>query len=120
MFESVLRIRDVYPGPRILIFTHPGSRIQKQQQKRGVKKIVILFCSHKFHKIEYYFIFEMLWKKFGPVFKEFYPKKFHYALKYIVWDPGSGKSYPGSRGPKGIGSRIRIRNTGCRYARNGT
>jgi hypothetical protein len=35
---SVLRIRDVYPGSRILIFTHPGSRIQKQQQKRGVKK----------------------------------------------------------------------------------
>ncbi len=31
----VLRIRDVYPGSRILIFTHPGSRIQKQQQKRG-------------------------------------------------------------------------------------
>jgi hypothetical protein len=24
---------------RILIFTHPGSLIQKQQQKRGVKKI---------------------------------------------------------------------------------
>jgi hypothetical protein len=24
---SVLRIRDVYPGSRILIFTHPGSRI---------------------------------------------------------------------------------------------
>jgi hypothetical protein len=23
----VLRIRDVYPGSRILIFTHPGSRI---------------------------------------------------------------------------------------------
>ncbi len=42
---SVLRIRDVYPGSRILIFTHPGSRIpdpgsriQKQQQKRGVEK----------------------------------------------------------------------------------
>ncbi len=34
----VLRIRDVYPGSRILIFTHPGSRIQKQPQKRGVKK----------------------------------------------------------------------------------
>jgi hypothetical protein len=41
----VLRIRDVYPGSRILIFTHPGSRIpdlgsriQKQQQKREVKK----------------------------------------------------------------------------------
>jgi hypothetical protein len=37
-FFSVLRIRDVYPGSRILIFTHPGSRIQKQQQKREVKK----------------------------------------------------------------------------------
>jgi hypothetical protein len=34
---AVLRIRDVYPGSRILIFTDPGSRIQKQQQKRGVK-----------------------------------------------------------------------------------
>jgi hypothetical protein len=31
--KTVWRIRDVYPGSRILIFTHPGSRIQKQQQK---------------------------------------------------------------------------------------
>jgi hypothetical protein len=38
---AVLRIRDVYPGSRILIFTHPGSRIQKQEQKRGVKKFVV-------------------------------------------------------------------------------
>jgi hypothetical protein len=29
--KTVLQIRDVYPGSRILIFTHPGSRIQKQQ-----------------------------------------------------------------------------------------
>ncbi len=43
--KTVLRIRDVYPGSRILIFTHPGSRIsdpgsriKKQQQKREVKK----------------------------------------------------------------------------------
>jgi len=36
--KAVWRIRDVYPGSRILIFTHPGSRIQKQQQKREVKK----------------------------------------------------------------------------------
>jgi hypothetical protein len=36
--QPVLRIRDVYPGSRILFFTHPGSRIQKQQQKREVKK----------------------------------------------------------------------------------
>jgi hypothetical protein len=38
----VLRILDVYPGSRILIFTHPGSRIQKQLQKKGVKKISLL------------------------------------------------------------------------------
>jgi hypothetical protein len=43
------RIRDVYPGSRILIFTHPGSRIpdlgsriQKQQQKREVKKNLVV------------------------------------------------------------------------------
>jgi hypothetical protein len=50
---------------QILIFTHHGSRIQKQQEKRGAKKICrhTLFCSHKFHKIENYFIFEKLKKK---------------------------------------------------------
>ncbi len=32
---------------RILIFTHPGSRIQKQKQNGGVKKLLsYLFCSH--------------------------------------------------------------------------
>ncbi len=41
-YQPVLRIQDVYPGSRILIFTHPESRIQKQQQKRGVKKIVFM------------------------------------------------------------------------------
>jgi hypothetical protein len=50
---------------RILIFTHPGSRIQKQHQKRGVKKISChtFYCSHKYHKIENYLIFEMPKKK---------------------------------------------------------
>ena len=40
---------DFYPS-RI---SDPGFRIQKQQQKRGVKKICchIFFCSHKFHKL---------------------------------------------------------------------
>jgi hypothetical protein len=47
--SAVLRIRDVYPGSRI------------QQQKRGVKK---------FHKIVNSYIFSMLKKNFGPVFKE--------------------------------------------------
>ncbi len=65
--QEVLRIRHVYPGSRILFFTHPGSRISvpgsnKQQQKRGVKKISFhtFLCSHKFHKIENYFSFVVL------------------------------------------------------------
>jgi hypothetical protein len=33
-------------------------------KERGEKKfVIILFCSHKFHKIEYYVILEMLKKK---------------------------------------------------------
>jgi hypothetical protein len=61
-----------YPRSRILIFIHPGSQIQKQQQKRGVKKICChkFLCSHKFHKIANYFSFEVLKKKFLANFKE--------------------------------------------------
>jgi hypothetical protein len=39
----VLRIRDVYPGSRILIFTHPESRISDPKtatKERGEKKFV--------------------------------------------------------------------------------
>ncbi len=48
-----------------------GSRIQKPQQKRGVKNIScqIFFCSHKFYKIVNYFIFEMPKKKIWLSFK---------------------------------------------------
>jgi hypothetical protein len=102
---AVLRIRDVYPGSRILIFTHPGSRISdpgsripKQEEKRVVKKNYChtFFCSHKFHKIVNYFIFEMLnkkiWANFLIVTK---------LSKIRVWDPGSEirdpeKTYSGS------------------------
>jgi hypothetical protein len=72
-------------------FTHPGSqipdigsRIQKQQQKRVVKKKIYyhtFFCSQKFHKIENYFIFEMLEDKnlaqFSKNYRTFYPKICH-------------------------------------------
>ncbi len=55
---------DLYPS---------GSRIQKQQQKRGGKNLLsYLLCNHKFHKIENYFILKCRRKKFGPVFKELY------------------------------------------------
>jgi hypothetical protein len=67
---AVLRIRDVYPGSRILIFSHPGSRIldprSKNSNKReGWKKIDVktFFDIDKFHKIVNYFIFGSLEKK---------------------------------------------------------
>jgi hypothetical protein len=100
----VWRIRDVYPGSRILIFTHSGcwipdlgSRIQKQQQKRGVKKKKFsnnFFCSHKFHKIVKYFSFEVLKKKIQANFqriKELFTQK--KLSKVWVWDSGSKRHW---------------------------
>jgi hypothetical protein len=129
----VWRIPDVYSGSRILIFTHPGSRIPdpKTLTKKRMKK---MFChtfsySHKFHKIVNYFIFISLkkktWVNFQRIknYRTFNPKncqKYGFGIR----DPRSGirdpeKTYsgsriphPGSRGQKGTGSRIRIRNTG--------
>ncbi len=74
-----------------------GSRIQKQQQKTGVKKNLLNhFCSHKFHKTQFYFIFDMLKKKIWPNF----PRIIEVFTQKIVtkpsniwgWDPGSGKT----------------------------
>jgi hypothetical protein len=102
----VLRIRDVYPGSRILIFTHPGSRIADPgsripdpkiaTKERGGKFVChTFFCRHKFHKIEYYFIFEMLKKKIWANFQrimEVFTQKI--VTKIWVWDPDprSGKN----------------------------
>ncbi len=64
MFRAMLRI----PDPDFYTSRIPDP---KTATKRGVKKLLsYFFCSHKFHKIEYYLIFEMLKKKFGPIFKE--------------------------------------------------
>jgi hypothetical protein len=70
MILPVLRIRDVYPGSQILIFTHPGSRIQKEQQKRWVTKNLLSYFFVATNIKKSNFIFEMLKKKFGSVFKE--------------------------------------------------
>jgi hypothetical protein len=64
----VLRIRDVFSGSRILIFVHPGSGIpdpKTARKERGGKNICCpsFFCSHKYHKIEIIFIFELAKKK---------------------------------------------------------
>jgi hypothetical protein len=72
------------------------SRIQKQQQKRGVKKIRChtFFCSNKFHKIENYSIFEMLkkiiWANFQRIIEFFTQKCFTKLSKIWVWDPVPG------------------------------
>jgi hypothetical protein len=73
----VLWIRDVYPGSQIWDPDFYPSRIQKQQQKRGVKKICChtFICSHKFHKIENYFIFgklkKTIWANFQRIIELF-------------------------------------------------
>ncbi len=65
---------DADPGclSRILIFIHPGSRIQKTAKKeKGENLLSYIFCSHKYNKIEIYFIFELVKeKKFGSIYKE--------------------------------------------------
>jgi hypothetical protein len=76
------------------------------------------FCSHKFHKIEYYFIFDMLKKKIWPNFSrimEVFTQKLSLSTQkygFGIRDPE--KTYSGSRGQNGTGSRIRIRNTALR------
>ncbi len=76
------------------------------------------FLSNKFHKIEYYVIFEMLKKKIWANFQrivEVFTQNFFNMLSNIwVWDPGfeirdpeKPIPDPGSRGQKGTGSRIR-------------
>jgi hypothetical protein len=88
----VLRIRDVYPGSRILILPIPDP---KKKKKRGVKNIscLTIFCSHKFHKIENYLIFEMLkqiiWANFQRVIELFTQKIVNKLSKIWVWDLGS-------------------------------
>jgi hypothetical protein len=112
----------------------PGclSRIQKQEQKRGVKKISChthLFWSHKFPKIVNYFTFEMpkkkIWANFQRIIELFTPKIVIKLSKIWVWDPRSGIRDPGSeiRDPRsGIrdpGSEIRDPGSEIRDPRSG-
>jgi hypothetical protein len=61
-----------------------------------------------------------IWANFQRIVEVFTQKFFKMLSNIWVWDPGSGKNLfripdPGSRGQKGTGSRIRIRNTGPSY-----
>jgi hypothetical protein len=86
-------------GYRIL---DTGSQIQKQQQKRGVKKKFVVIPSHKFHKIEIILVLKCWRKKFGPIFKELQnilPKKLSLSSPkygFGIRDLGSGIRDPGA------------------------
>ncbi len=63
------RIPDL--GSRILIFTHPGFRIQKQQQKRGTRKeklvVITFYVATKFTKVLIILVLKWWRKKSGPI-----------------------------------------------------
>jgi hypothetical protein len=67
-----------------------------------------IFCSHKFHKTEYYFIFDMLKKKIWPNFPRiievFTQKIVTKPSKIWVWDPGKTYPDPGVKKAPGPGS----------------
>ncbi len=81
-YFSVWRIWDVYHGSRILIFTHPGSRISDLESRildlktatkvRGEKKIFVkhFFVATNFTKCKNIIFLNYSRKKFGPNFKE--------------------------------------------------
>jgi hypothetical protein len=91
--NAVLRIRDVYPGSRILILPIPDPGFKTATKERDEKNLLsYFFCNHKFRKIEYYFIFEMLkkkiWANFQRIIEVFTQKIFTMLSNIWVWDPG--------------------------------
>ncbi len=77
----VLRIRVVYPGSWFLFIPDPGSK--NSNKREGWKKICCptFFCSHKYHKIENYFDFQLAHKKIRAnlqrIIELFTPKNCH-------------------------------------------
>ncbi len=51
-----------------------------------------------------------IWANFQRIIEDFTQKIF--TMLSNIWIRDLEKTYPGSRGQKGTGSRIRIRNTG--------
>jgi hypothetical protein len=105
------------PGSRI---SDPGSKNSNKREREKKFVVIPFFCSHKIHKTENYFVFELLKKKSGPMMNflckilSLSSQKYSFGIqdprsgiqKKPIPDPGSG-----SRGKKCTGSWIRIRNT---------
>jgi hypothetical protein len=85
---------DLYPS-RI---PDPKTATKERGEKNSCH---VFFCSHKFHKIKNYFIFEMLKKTFRPIFKELYKflnnklslsfQRYGFGIRVL------GKTYSGSQ-----------------------
>jgi hypothetical protein len=111
------------PGSWFLSIPDPRSRIPDPKtatKERGEKKIVVqpFFVATNITKFKIILFLNWRRKNLGQFTKNdriFYPQNCQLALKNIGLESGIRKKTipdPGSRGQKGIGSRIRIRNTG--------
>ncbi len=103
----MLRIRNVYPGSWFLPIPDAGFWIKNQQQKRGVKKNLLsyfFFVATNFTKFKIILPLKMLkkriWANFQMNYIIFYSKIVTKLSRIWHWDPGSGKTYPGSRDQK--------------------
>jgi hypothetical protein len=112
VYLAVLRIWDVYPRSRILIFTYPGSENPKTATKeRGEKNSChTFFWSHKFHKFENYFTFVILkikiWADFQSIIELFTQKTATKLSKIWVWDLGSEIRGPNEIRDQGSGKKL--------------
>ncbi len=127
--KAVWRIRDVYPGSWFLPIPDPRSRIldpKTATKERGWKKfsVITFYVATNLTKLQIILVLKCWRQKFRANFQriiELFTQKIVNKLSKIwVWDPGfeirdPEKTYSGSRGQKGTGSRIR--NTGKKWGR---
>ena len=106
------------PGSWFLPIPDPGSKNSKKKREGWKKFVIPFYVATNFTKLKIILVLKCWRKKnlgqFSMNYRTFYPKNCHEALKNMalgseIRDPK--KTYPGSRGQKGTGSRIRIRNT---------
>ncbi len=114
------------PGSWFLPIPDLGSRIPDPKtatKERGEKKFVVIsfYVATNFTKLQIILVLKCwrkkIWANFQRIIELFTQKIVTKLSKIWIWNPGSGKNLlripdPGSRGQKGTGSRIRIRNTG--------
>jgi hypothetical protein len=120
---AVLRIRDDYPGSRILIFIHPESRIPdltRATKEKGEKLVVLLsFLMPNFIELNIISFLNKCRKKLEPNDKElkyFLCKKIVFkAFKNMCWRSGTRKNPFRIQESKRHRTLIRIRNTGCQH-----